>query len=86
MTDFEKLISKYTDAEQYFTTAGFYHVASRASEIETRKLIDDIVERAGCGGDMTVRKDPNAFSRATYVSDDTMQIGYAIPRDRKSVV
>lgn len=80
MTDYEKLISECADAEQFFKTAGFYHVASRASEIETRKLIDTIVEREGIAGDMQEHKEPGRTSRTTYTSDDGQMLGYAIPR------
>ena len=77
MTKFEQLISKYTDVEQYCKTAGFYHVATNASEIETRKLIDAIVEREGYGADLQEHKD---YNRTTYADSDRTLISYAIPR------
>ncbi len=79
MTEFEKLISRYTDAEQYLRTAGFFHVATRASEIETRKLIDAIVEREGYGADLQKHKGDD-FTHTAFASDDRKQIAYAIPR------
>lgn len=78
MTAFEQLLSKYTDVEQFFKTAGFFHVATRASEIETRKLIDDIVDRAGIADDLQKHAEP--YSRTTFISDDRRLMGYAIPR------
>ena len=77
MTKYEVLLSKYTDAEQYFKTAGFYHVATRASEIETRKLIDAVIERTGIAGDMT---EHGGYNRTSYSTDDNRSLGYAIPR------
>ena len=77
MTDFELLISKYIDVERYYRTAGYYHVATRASEIETRKLIDEITKREGYGGGMREHKD---YNRTTYATDDRKNVAYAIPR------
>lgn len=81
MTEFEKLISKYTDAEQYLKTAGYFHVAVHAWEAETRKLIDAIVEREGYGEGLEKIKAPSAFlsDRTTYADKDRENIAYAIP-------
>ena len=78
MTKFEKLLSKYTDAEQYFKTVGYYHVATRASEIETRLLVDNIAERAGYGDDIE-EVDVDTFTKH-YYDQDEKQLSYAIPR------
>lgn len=82
MTEFEKLIAKYTDTEQYLKTAGFYHVATRVWEIETRKLIDVIVEREGYGDDLERITPPSAFlsDRTTYADGDRQNVAFAIPR------
>ena len=80
MTQFEKIISKYTDADQYFNTAGFYHVATRASEIETRKLIDNIVEREGYTDGLQEDKYSGGRARTTFLTDDRRKAFHAIPR------
>ena len=80
MTEFEKLISKYTDADQYYKTVGFYHVAVRIWEMETRKIIDAIVEREGYGADLQNDGDRITNTRKTYFTEDRKKIAYAIPR------
>ena len=80
MTEFEKLISKYTDAEQYYKTVGFYHVAVRIWEMETRRVIDAIVDREGIADGLQNDGDRITNSRKTYFTEDRDKVFYAIPR------
>lgn len=81
MTEFEKLISKYTDAEQYYKTVGFYHVAVRVWEMETRKVIDEIVEREGYGAGLQSDDYHRTINNGkTYFTEDRSKVFYAFPR------
>ena len=80
MTEFEKIISKYTDAEQYYKTVGFYAVALRVWEMETRKVIGEIVDREGYGAGLQSDDDRITTNRKTYFTEDKNKVFYAFPR------
>lgn len=80
MTEFEKIISKYTDAKQYYKTVGFYAVAVQMWEMETGRVIDEIVNREGYGAGLQSDGDRSMNNHKTYFTEDKNKVFYAFPR------